>query len=204
MPARLPCCARLCVLLCTFCHTQLCLAGGGAGREAQQATQGATQQQGGTQGGTQQGDLVLNLTSCAIRIDRGKGRAPLYAQLLADRVYERARVRWLLGPPVETDTERETQSDGVSEIRGAATSTVTIEVANNGPADGYRLEASNNSLKIIGFDERGVLYGVGRLLRLLNCPFSTHKFSVSHLESVSVSVSVSVGVRVSLFSVSTR
>lgn len=202
MPPRLPCCARLCVLLCTFCHTQLCLAGGGAGREAQQATQGATQQQGGTQqGGTQQGDLVLNLTSCAIRIDQGKGRAPLYAQLLADRVYERARVRWLLGPPAETDTERETQSDGVREIRGApATSTVTIEVANNGPADGYRLEASNNSLKIIGFDERGVLYGVGRLLRLLNCPFSTHKFSVSHLESVSVSV----GVRVSLFSVSTR
>ena len=199
MPPRLSCCARLCLLLCSCCHTQLCLAGGG--REEQQATpQGATQQQ--QQGSTQritQGGLVLNLTSCTIRIDQAKGRAPLYAQLLADRVYERARVRWILGPTA-TDTERETQRARFREIREAETSTVTIEVANNGPRDGYRLEASNNSLKIVGFDERGVLYGIGRLLRLLNCPFSTRKYSLSRL----VSISVSVDVHVSLSSVSTQ
>ncbi len=100
--------------------------------------------------------LLANLTSCTIDTGHTGGRAPLYAQLLADRVYDRARVRWLLGTP----------SSG-----GATTSVITIEVANRGPTDGYRIEASTNGARIIGFDERGVLFGIGRLLRLLNSSF---------------------------------
>lgn len=100
--------------------------------------------------------LFANLTSCTIDTGHIGGRTPLYAQLLTDRVYNRARVRWLLGAP----------SPG-----GGITSVVTIEVANRGPADGYRIEASTSSVRIIGFDERGVLFGVGRLLRLLNSSF---------------------------------
>lgn len=101
-----------------------------------------------------------NLTSSAIFAVHSGGRVPLYAQLLADRVYERARIRWPLH--VHESSPNET---------AAATSIVTLEIANNGPADGYRLEASTNSVRIVGSDERGVLFGVGRLLRLLNSSF---------------------------------
>jgi hypothetical protein len=110
--------------------------------------------------------LCLNLTTAVIDIGSSRGRVPLYAQLLADRVHEQARTRW-----VQTTAPAD-----------AAAATVSIEIASAGTAagassdssaraDSYHLEATAKGVRIVGFDERGVLYGVGRLLRLLNSSF---------------------------------
>ncbi len=77
--------------------------------------------------------------------------------LLIDAVRERTRIAW----PVAANP-------------GAGKPVVTIDLARAGntlPAEGYRLRTFDNSgapgVEIVGNDERGVLFGVGGLLRAL-------------------------------------
>ncbi|HWQ56512.1 MAG TPA: hypothetical protein VN442_22690 [Bryobacteraceae bacterium] len=66
--------------------------------------------------------------------------------MLLDEVERRSQVRWQTG-------------------RGAAV-TVTVE-RGSGPVEGYRVRASGSGVTVTGNDSRGVLYGVGRLLRAM-------------------------------------
>lgn len=112
--------------------------------------------------------LTLNLTEAAIRVvPTSTGRLPVYAKLLSDRVFERSRSRWVLGDSLNSS------------------SVICLEVE-PGPAESYRLEASNQmvpggpALRITGGDERGVLFGVGRLLRELNYTYNQRYGSGTH------------------------
>lgn len=68
--------------------------------------------------------------------------------LLLDAVEERTRVRWAMG----------TGAEGAPAI---------VIRRGSGPAEGYQLRSSDNRVEITGNDERGILYGVGGLLRAL-------------------------------------
>ena len=70
--------------------------------------------------------------------------------LLLDAVEQRAHVRW------ET-----TRTDA------AGTTSVVIQNVGQGPAEGYHLRTSGDGVVINGNDERGVLFGIGRLLRAM-------------------------------------
>jgi hypothetical protein len=69
--------------------------------------------------------------------------------MLLDEVEKRAQVRWRTGP--------------------ASGSYPVIEVdrSGSGPAEGYRLRVDGRTVKVAGNDARGVLFGVGHLLRAL-------------------------------------
>lgn len=73
--------------------------------------------------------------------------------LLIDAVQERSRIRW-----------------NVSATAAAGQPSITIrraDAARRLPPEGYQLRASGDRVEITGNDERGVLFGVGRLLRTL-------------------------------------
>ncbi|MBI2300699.1 MAG: hypothetical protein HYU66_17460 [Armatimonadetes bacterium] len=69
--------------------------------------------------------------------------------MLVDEVERRTRIRW------RTATER---PDGAT--------AVVLERA-DGPAEGYAIRSGGDTVEVLGNDPRGMLYGVGRLLRLL-------------------------------------
>ena len=69
--------------------------------------------------------------------------------LLVDAVAERTRLRWTVGESAPT---------------GAAS--VVIR-RGSGKAEGYRIQSQGNRVEITGNDERGILFGVGGLLRAL-------------------------------------
>jgi hypothetical protein len=74
--------------------------------------------------------------------------------MLVEEVEKRTGIRW----PVY-----QTLSDGVGSER------IRVEVLSRRalPAEGYRVEVSGNTVRVTGNDARGVLFGVGRLLREL-------------------------------------
>src|SRR6202167_2218396 len=67
--------------------------------------------------------------------------------MLIDEVEKRSGIRWETAP-------------------GASAATVAIE-RGPGPAEGYRIRSTAGSVAISGNDARGVLFGIGRLLREL-------------------------------------
>ena len=71
--------------------------------------------------------------------------------MLVDAVRERTRITW------SVSAADPTQGGPVVRIRRAG----------GGAAEGYRLRSSGNSVEITGNDERGVLFGIGGLLRAL-------------------------------------
>src|SRR5687768_13174175 len=88
------------------------------------------------------------LTSASI----GKQEAKA-VQMLVDEVHKRTAIRW----PIVQSKPKDTA--GV----------IAISQRKSGPAEGYRLVASDRdnrpAVSIEGNDARGVLFGVGRLLR---------------------------------------
>ncbi len=55
----------------------------------------------------------------------------------------------------------------LASLRGFAGEFATALGTGNGPAEGYRIRSSGHGVAVAGNDSRGVLYGVGRLLRTL-------------------------------------
>jgi hypothetical protein len=121
----------------------------------------------------------LNLTTASIQIKTppaatAASRLPVYAALLSDRVFERSRSRWNI-----TGTPHRSGGTTIAASHGAV---ISLELAAGAaqPVDSYRIETVAAAppalpfptVRIIGGDERGVLFGVGRLLRLLNASFN--------------------------------
>jgi hypothetical protein len=102
--------------------------------------------------------LVVALPVRAIALDLSRavvttpaslsGQEKKAADLLVEEVEKRTSIRWPIEP--------------------SATG-VRIEVLsqNAGPPEGYRIEVGNDTVRVAGNDSRGVLFGVGRLLREL-------------------------------------
>ena len=91
--------------------------------------------------------------------------------MLVDEVAKRTQVRW----PIESEWPK---GDGItviavgkeSSLRGFPPATPLLKrLPKPGGAEGYRIQAVENSaaILVVGNDERGVLFGVGRLLREL-------------------------------------
>ena len=98
---------------------------------------------------------VLDLTNAEIVLEHSAARSqrgPVYAQLLADEVQKRTALHW---PVVNATVKMTTVSLGIDTTAGAT-------------SEGYVIRAEASSVSVWGHDERGLLFGVGRLLRLVN------------------------------------
>ena len=91
---------------------------------------------------------ALDLTHATVHAPPGfYGPEAKAVALLVEEADKRSGVRWELGPAA---------GGPVVEIRRG-----------NGPAEGYRIQSTVAGVTITGNDARGVLYGIGRLLREL-------------------------------------
>lgn len=89
--------------------------------------------------------LVLDLTHAVVSPPpAATGPEKKAVALLLDAVEERTRIRWTVGEP----------------------GTVVIR-RGTGPAEGYRIRSTATGVEVTGNDERGVLFGIGALLRAL-------------------------------------
>ncbi|MEO7145217.1 MAG: glycoside hydrolase family 20 zincin-like fold domain-containing protein, partial [Bryobacteraceae bacterium] len=90
---------------------------------------------------------VLDLSHAVVTLEpNATAREKKAATVLVEEVEKRTRLRL----PISTSTG---EAPVISLGRGS------------GPADGYRLQVSRSGVSVRGNDERGVLFGVGRLLR---------------------------------------
>ncbi len=97
---------------------------------------------------------ALDLTHASVVVPANmSGPERKAVSLLVDAVRERTRLTWAVGANSEPGKP-------VVRISRAA-------AAGRLPAEGYRLRSLDNGVEILGNDERGVLFGVGRLLRAL-------------------------------------
>jgi hypothetical protein len=78
-----------------------------------------------------------------------------------------------------------------SDVRVNSAPSIVLGVANNGPADGYTLSSNATGVFIRGNDERGLLFGVGRLLRIINATF-TEGYEASPTSSLKVESGLSI------------
>jgi len=84
--------------------------------------------------------------SDAVVVSNEPGKA---VQVLVEEVAKRSRITLPAGEAVE------------------GRPSIIIERGSGGPAEGYRINTAASSVTVTGNDARGVLFGVGRLLRLL-------------------------------------
>lgn len=94
---------------------------------------------------------AVDLSRAVVVPSAGRSGIPGRAlDLLLERVEENSRIRWSSAtrPP-------------------AGRPWVELRIARCRPVDGYSIVADDRSVTIVGNDERGLLYGVGRLLREL-------------------------------------
>jgi hypothetical protein len=89
---------------------------------------------------------ALDLSHAAVSTPHGfSGPEAKAVAMLIEEADERSGIRWETG-----------------------TATVTVAIARGtGPAEGYRIETSARGVTVTGNDARGVLFGIGRLLREL-------------------------------------
>lgn len=97
---------------------------------------------------------ALDLTHAVVVAPAGLGRLEKKAvTLLVEEVEKRSQIRWAIRP----------------EAPAAGTPVIRLDLGSvaTGKAEGYRVNVSGQSVQITGQDPRGVLYGVGGLLRQL-------------------------------------
>ena len=87
--------------------------------------------------------LGVDLRTAAVKCTPGDSKA---AAVLIEEVEKRTQIRWPLNAG---------GSPAIALERGS------------GPAEGYRIRVANGGVTVTGSDARGVLFGVGRLLRSL-------------------------------------
>ena len=94
---------------------------------------------------TSSGAVVLTTATVDAPAD-WKGPARKAVQMLTEEVEKRTQVPLQIGS-------------------GANGARIRLSIAQGGPAEGYRLRTSGAGVEITGNDERGLLFGVGQLLR---------------------------------------
>ena len=96
---------------------------------------------------------TLDLTNATIVIEEPSSqRSIVYAQMLSDEVFKRVFVRW----PVSLAAMTNGTVSGVP-IRLSTLSTKEVDWGSK-DAEGYRVAASAEGIKITGADQRGLLY----------------------------------------------
>lgn len=106
----------------------------------------------------------LNLLNASIEVAGSPpfdSRLPVYAKMLSDRVRDAAPgAHWAILD------EWQPVAAGVPVVVR-----LVLDLRYHEPPESYTLAAAGSVVSITAGDERGVLFGVGRLLRLLNCSF---------------------------------
>lgn len=99
---------------------------------------------------------LLNITKSHVVVSGTcTKRCAVYAALLSDEVYKRSRVRWAVQP---TGTKESVA--------------VTLVLQADLPEEGYVLTTTASQVTVAGGSDRGILYGVGRLIRVLNASYA--------------------------------
>ena len=103
-----------------------------------------------------QANAALDLTRAVIAAPANfSGPENKAVQMLIEEVERRSQARWVR----------------INQVPNDGSPVISLSRANNAnslPREGYQLKTSANSVSIIGNDARGVLFGVGHLLRSLN------------------------------------
>eukprot|EP00911_Craspedida_sp_UC1_P000103 UC1_evm4s83 len=148
---------------------------------------------------------TLNITAATICVSSGSEgtRAVNYAKVLSDEIFKRARVRW----PV-------INASSLSTLAAAADmTTILLDMAPLGHDEGYRITTAtttesptpatsyatatnissspSTAVSVTGNDERGLLFGVGRLLRLVTAEYS-EGYKIGPRSNVTVPAGVSL------------
>lgn len=112
---------------------------------------------------------TIDLSSARILVEApASQRADVYATMLSDEVFKRVFVRW---PIVHADSAN---FSGVT-ITLATNSSTEVDRSSPG-AEGYELSVGAGGVRVTGADQRGLLYGVGRLIRQMNLTMSENYF----------------------------
>ena len=130
-------------------------------------------------------------------------RAAVFARMLCDQVHSRTGLSWRV---VDDEQEQEQGPDpdpnpaGPAQIKLSAASGSPVAWRSAAP-EGYTIRASGRgeqapghpaTVEIAGSDERGLLYGVGRLLRIMNMSLEQNYYTPR-----SAAVSVPAGLTLS-------
>eukprot|EP01047_Picozoa_sp_COSAG01_P101997 COSAG01_NODE_31649_length_593_cov_9.410931_1_plen_157_part_10 len=118
---------------------------------------------------------MVDLSAAVIRLSSGPAsqdpRAHVYAQMLSDEVYKRTSLRW----PVLPGQHSSSGGGGGNSDGGRGVVVVQLSSMSPAPVDwsstrreGYTLSTTSSAVSVVGQDSRGLLYGVGRLLREMN------------------------------------
>lgn len=108
----------------------------------------------------------IDLTGAVIALaPSASARVRAAADLLADEVAQRTRVRW----PVDGRATSSGPVIRLGVVTAASGEAGQADVGRTAPGrEGYRIVTARDGVTITGADERGVLFGVGRLLRALD------------------------------------
>lgn len=136
-------------------------------------------------------NVVLNLTS-SVCVDVGKdasdvSRLHTYANILINQVHQRSKATWILCNTLDNDDERDKVQSSLRGMPFSSMVRVKLEIMETKNTflskEGYIINASTVAKRhtthdppqiiyVSGTDERGVLFGVGRFLRLLDTQYT--------------------------------
>lgn len=95
---------------------------------------------------------ALDLTKCTVTLPgNASARMKRAASVLVEEVEKRTQLHWPVG-------QQEGAGPGIS-----------LAIVSGKPREGYSIRADTNRITITGNDERGLLFGVGKLLRTVVC-----------------------------------
>jgi hypothetical protein len=114
----------------------------------------------------------INLKSCSIvTAPNASPREKKAAQVLAEEVEKRSQLRWPVVGHASTET---------TIYLGTRASVKGLEQAAHLSAEGFAIHASGKSVTVVGADERGLFYGVGKLLRTIAFGRESATLDASH------------------------
>lgn len=105
----------------------------------------------------------IGLKQCMVTLPANASkRMQKAATVLVEEVEKRSQIRWPIGQRAES---------------GAV---ISLAIASGGPREGYSIRADSNHIAITGSDERGLLFGVGKVLRTMVCERQSVTINPSH------------------------
>lgn len=118
-----------------------------------------------------QSDSSLDLRNCAIRIPLQLDRGKKMAQVLVEEAEKRSGIRWHGPDQPSGDKARVVIYLGTRDAMGEAAPRVSASMRDL-PPEAFLLESGRDAgrswIAVIGADQRGLLFGIGKLLRLID------------------------------------